>query len=102
MQSYYDILTFAEAGTSPVLALPEGMTLITAVVAPGEAATARLEYTINSPRRLRDDPASCVWVAWTPGNVAVETAQTLLSTVSGIRLVTTGAAGAQLIIAGRR
>lgn len=100
MRHFYQTVAFLEAGESPLLALPASMVELTAAVVP-VAGQCAVEYTIDSPLLLQDDPGSVTWLVWTPGFVGAATAQALLSTVSGVRLVTNDAAGGKLILAGR-
>jgi hypothetical protein len=83
--------------------IPGNVQNISAVLIPSGGETARLEFCLDDPALVASTPASCTWVAWTPGAVTATTAQSLLGSVTGIRAVGQGGGtGATFKIAGQR
>jgi hypothetical protein len=72
--------------SAPVL-LPRRFGTATAKVMPGAGGTAELEYTLDDPNAVLDDPDAAAWETWDPGAVGVDTTRALIAVVGALRLV---------------
>lgn len=100
---FYDSVTVANGQTSTAIPIPPNVQDVSAAVIPAGGDTVRLEFTLDDPALVVTTPASCTWVAWTPGGVTAVTAQSLVGSITGVRAVSTGVGtGGSIKVAGRR
>ena len=74
------------APSAPVV-LPRRIGTITVKALPGSGGTAEVQYTLDRPNDVIDDPDAANWDVWDPGAVAADTTRCLLSVVGALRLV---------------
>lgn len=75
-------------GTSDAIYVPPGMMSVSVAIHPAIGQTARVEYTLSSSARINAGTAR--WIAWGLGNIAAADADSLLTTASAIRGVSSG------------
>jgi hypothetical protein len=81
-----DVSATVGAPSAPIV-LPRRFGTATAKVLPGAGGTADLEYTLDDPNDVLDDPDAAAWESWDPGPVAVDTTRALIAVVGALRLV---------------
>lgn len=72
--------------SAPVL-LPRRFGTATVKAMPGAGGTAEIQYTLDDPNDVLDDPDAAAWETWDPGAVAVDTTRALIAVVGALRLV---------------
>lgn len=69
------------------VALPRRIGTITVKAMPGSGGTAEIQYTLDDPNDVIENPGAAKWEVWDPGAVASDTTRCLLSVVGALRLV---------------
>jgi hypothetical protein len=100
---YSDSGLATTGATGAMLAIPGNVQNICVVAIPGGAESSTIQYCLDSAENVALGAASCTWIPWTPGAVTALTAQALLGSITGIRVVCAGGGtGCTFKIAGQR
>jgi hypothetical protein len=92
-------ISAAPGSPSEPVALPRRIGTITVKALPGAGGTAEIQYTLDPPDEVTENPGAASWEVWDPGAVAADTTRCLLSVVGALRLVAySQPAAAQVIV----
>lgn len=72
--------------SAPVF-LPMRLGSTTVKVMPGAGGTAEMQFTLDDPNDVQENPGAAKWLVWDPGPVAADTVRAMVSVVSALRLV---------------
>lgn len=79
-------LSAAAGSASPAQVIPGFVDDLVAMIKPGTGGTAALDFTADDEDLIDSNPADITWIEWNVGAVAIDTAQTALGAVSGVRI----------------
>lgn len=89
----------AEAGAAsePVF-FPRRVEHVTVKVIPGGGGSAVVQFTLDDPKAVAEDPSSADWSDWEPGSVSDPTTQALTGPVMALRVVASDAAAVMQVV----
>lgn len=81
-------LSLPFTGTTDAIGIPAGMMSVSVSIKPAAGQTARVEYTLSSAAAINGGTA--IWIPWALGDISSVDADSLLTTASAIRGVSSG------------